>query len=347
MATTNYNNGVSSFGIPVLPPAGQIFTGNVYFVAPGAANASDGNRGNTLSAPFATLYKAHSVMTSGNNDVCYLVGNGAASGSARLSTALAATVDSTATTGTLTWSKNACHLIGIAAPTNTAQRARIAPPTGVYTQSTFGSGNFVVVTGSGCLFQNFSLFNGFSTGGVNQICWTDNGSRNAYVNVDFFGMADAASAADAGSRSLKIGSAGSGENTFIGCTIGGDTVTRSAANASLELAGATPRNSFINCFFPFMTSSATVLGILGTGAGCVDRSNTFNGCAFVNNIKSTSTVMTVLASLTSASPGGLLLHKDSTLVGITDFGDANALANSYVDGAAPTAATSGIAVNPS
>lgn len=347
MATTNFPAGVSSFGIPVLPPAGVIATGNVFFVAPGAANASDGNRGTTLQAPFATLYKAHSVMTAGNNDVCYLVGNGASSGTARLSTALAQAVDSTASTGTLNWTKNACHLIGVTAPGNVSQRARIAPPTGVYTQATFGSGNFVVVTASGCLFSNFSLFNGFSTGGVNQICWTDNGSRNAYTNVNIGGMADSASAADAGSRSLKIGSAGSGENSFYGCTIGLDTVTRSAANASLELAGATPRNSFQNCIFPFQTSAASPLGILATGANALDRWNLFKDCSFVNNVNSSSTTMTVLASITSSSANGLLEFKSCTLIGITKFGDTIALAASWVDGGPPAAATSGLAVHPS
>jgi hypothetical protein len=345
MAITNYPNGLSSFGIPVLPPAGVFATGKVFFVNP--ATGSDGNRGDSLTAPFATLYKAHSVMTSGNNDVCYLVGNGAASGSARLSTALAQTVDSTATTGTLNWTKNACHLIGVCAPTAFAQRARIAPPSSTYTAATFGSGNFVVVTGAGCIFSNLSIYNGFTTGGTNQIAWTDAGQRNYYSNVSFLGMEDAASAADAGSRSLKVGTAGQGENTFVGCVIGSDTIARSAANASLELAGATPRNSFLGCVFPFQTSAATPLGILGTGNGCVDRWNLFRDCAFINNIKSTSTVMTVLASCTTASPGGLLLHKNSTLVGITDFGDANGLANSYVDGGPPAAATTGIAVNPS
>lgn len=347
MTTTNFPNGLSSFGLPVLPTGIPTGTGNVYFVAPGAANASDGNRGTSLSAPLATLYQAHSLMTAGNNDVCYLVGNGAASGSARLSLANAQSVDSTASAGTLNWTKNACHLIGVCAPTSVAQRARIAPPSGTYTVTTFGSANFVVVTGNGCIFANISIFNGFSTGGAAQICWTDNGSRNYYYNMNFFGMADAGSAGDAGSRSLKIGSAGSGENTFDSCTIGGDTVTRSAANASLELAGGTPRNRFRDCIFPFQTSASTPLGILGTGAACIDRWNTFEKCSFINNIKSTSTTMTVLASFTSASPGGLLLHKNSTLVGITDFGDTNALANSYVDGGAPTAATTGIAVNPS
>lgn len=344
MTVTNFPNGASSFGI-TLPALPIPFPGKYFFVNP--ATGSDGNTGLSPSKAFQTLYKAHSVCTAGNNDVVYLIGNGAASGTARLSLANAQSVDSSATAGTLVWSKNATHLIGITAPTMVAQRARIAPPSGTYTQATFGSGNFVTVSAAGCMFSNFSLFNGFSTGGTNQICWTDTGGRNFYSNVNFGGMGDAASAQDTGSRSLKIGSGGSGENTFANCVIGLDTVTRTVANASLELAGATPRNTFIRCTFPFQTSSADVLGIIGTGNGCVDRWNEFQDCSFVNNIKSTSTVMSVLASFTTASPGGLLLHKNSTLVGITEFGDTNGLANSYVDGGPPAAATTGIAVNPS
>jgi len=52
---------------------------------------------------------------------------------------------------------------------------------------------------------NLSVFNGFSVGGTNQIAWTDNGERNYYWNCHLFGMADTASAQNAGSRSLKIG----------------------------------------------------------------------------------------------------------------------------------------------
>lgn len=343
---TTFADGVFQYGgMPVTPGVPVPFTGDAYFVDP--VNGADGNNGRKPSAAFATLYAAHAACTSGNNDVVYLIGNGAASGSARLSLANAQVVDSTATAGTLNWTKNATHLIGICAPTSTAQRARIAPPSGTYTQATFGSGNFVVVSGGGCYFSNISVFNGFSTGGTNQICWTDTGSRNCYVNVNFGGMGDAASAQNTGSRSLKVGSGGSGENTFIGCTIGLDTVTRTVANASLELAGGTPRNRFSNCVFPFQTSNAGVLGVLGTGNACVDRYNLFENCKFVNNIKSTSTTMTVLTSFTTASPGGLLLMTDCTLVGIGEFGDANGLANIYIDGGTVTAATSGIAVNPS
>lgn len=341
MGTTNLS-WLEVSGVPTLGISGSpLFTGNWYFVNP--ASGSDGNTGQADS-PFATLYQAHAKMTAGNNDVCVLVGNGATSGTARLSTALAQTIDSSVTAGTLVWSKNACHLIGQCAPTMVAQRARIAPPSGVYTVTTFGSANMITVTAAGCYFANFSVFGGFSTGGVNQVTWTDSGGRNCYVNVNIGGIADAGSAADAGARSLKISTAG--ENTFINCEIGLDTVTRSAANASLEFAGATPRNTFIGCNFPFQTSSATVLGIIGTGSGNMDRWQKFDRCTFVNCVQSTSTTMSGLSTL-AASSGGLLLMKDATLVGITEFGtDATSRGQIYVDGGAPTAATTGIAVNP-
>lgn len=348
MGLSNFPGGVSSFGIPILGGASIPFTGKYFFVNP--ATGSDGNTGLSPGRAFQTLYKAHAACTDGNNDVVYLIGNGQSSGSARLSLAAAQLVDSSATTGVLNWTKNATHLIGICSPTGVAQRARIAPPTGVYTQATFGSGNFVVVTGSGCMFSNFSLFHGFSTGGINQICWTDNGSRNYYQNVAFGGMGDAASAADAGSRSLKIGLAGSGENTFDGCTIGLDTVTRGAiANANLELAGGTPRNIFRGCTFPVDTTAATPLGVLCTGASAIDRWQRFDNCLFLNAMSSGATAQTAIVSMTSASPGGLIAMNNCGFLGdgSTNWGDTNALANMYVLGATPLTASNGIMIKPS
>ena len=342
MSLTNFSGGVSSFGVPVMGNIGGIpFTGNYIFVSPGTgADGQDGSAGN----PLATLYEAIKRARSGYNDVIVLVGDGASTGSARLSLALAQANDSTATSGTLNWNKNAVHLIGVGAPTRVGARARIAPPTGTYTAATFGANTFVNVTGTGCMFANISAFVGFSTGSTTMVGWLENGGRNAYVNCNIQGLADVASATATGARTLQV--AGVGENTFTGCVIGEDTVTRTVANASVEFSGGTPRNTFSSCVFPFQTSNAGVLGILGTGAACMDRWQLFENCSFLNNIKSTSTQMTALASLTSASPGGMLLFKNCTVIGATKFGDTNALANSYVDGGAPTAATSGLALNP-
>jgi hypothetical protein len=345
MGITNLD-GLEVAGVPTMGMSGLPLTnGNVFFVDPVSGN--DGNTG-AADSPLATLYIAHYKCTAGNNDVVVLVGNGAASGTARLSLANARVADPAATAGTLNWTKDATHLVGMCSPTRVGQRARLAPPTGTYTMATFGSGNFVVVSGAGCIFANLSVFAGFSTGGVNCIAWTDNGQRNYYSNVNFFGAADAASAANTGSRSLKVGSAGGGEHTFVGCTIGGDTVTRSVANASLEFAGATPRNTFIDCLFPVYASNAGVLSILGTGAGCMDRWQYFKMCKFINGMGSGATAQTVIASMTSASPGGLLFMDRCSLIGDanTNWGDTNALTVMYVDGGSPTAGTNGIAVKP-
>lgn len=299
--------------------------GNIVWLDPEAgANTNDGT---TPTAAKQTLAAAYALLREGKNDVVALIGDGTTGGTARVDAAF-------------TWSKNAAHLIGISSGVNISNRSRIAP-----TGSTTAFANFFTVSGNGCLFQNLQWFHGFNTGTTSAICLTVTGGRNMFVGCHIAGMGDAASAQNAGSRNVKI--SGTGENMFIGCTIGIDTVTRTVANASVELAGATPRNQFIDCVFPFMTSSATVLGILGTGNGCVDRFNNFVRCLFLNATKSTSTVMTVLASFTTASPGGMLVFSYCTVIGVTDFGDANGLANSFVDMAAPSASAGGIGVAPS
>ena len=344
MALTNFPNGLTSFGIPVLPQNSSPFTGKAFFVDP--VSGTDGNPGTSPDLAFATLYAAHSACTAGKNDVVYLIGNGAASGSARLSLALAQTINSAATGGALLWTKNATHLVGVASSSNNS-RARIAPPTGTYTAATFVDTTMVNVTATGCSFTNISCYAGFSTGAATFVGWTEAGGRNTYTNCEFQGMNDAASAAGAGSRSLLV-TGSVGENTFNNCIVGDDTTARTAANASLEFAGATPRNTFNRCIFPFFTSGGGTgaLGILGTGAGCMDRWQLFDECIFINSIKSTSATVAVIASLTNASPGGLLLMRDPIAVGCTKYGDTIALANTYFTGPVPTGATTGLAVAP-
>lgn len=337
-------SGLEVAGVPTMGIGGApLFTGKWYFVDP--AHGSDGNEG-TADSPLATLYRAYALARSGYNDVIVLVGDGSTTGTARLSVALAQSVDSTATTGTITWAKNALHLIGMSAPTANFTRARIAPPSGTYTAATFGnSGNMVNVTASGCFFANFSIWGGFSTGATGCFTWKDQGSRNFYHSVHFAGLADAASAQNSASRVLKLTDAQ--ESVFERCTFGIDTVTRTAANASIEFAGTgagCARLKFIECDFPFQTSASTPLGLIAS-AGGYDRWIKFDRCCFINNVKSTSTTMTDLSTITSGgSPNGLFLFKDCALVGITGFGSD--LNNLYIEGGTPTAATTGLAVAP-
>jgi hypothetical protein len=314
-----------------------------FFVDP--VNGSDGNDGTAPSRALASLYSAHYLATAGNNDVIFLIGTGAAAGSCRLSTANAtASRDTSLTTGTLVWSKNATHLIGIAAPGQWA-RARIAAPTGTYTSSTFGSATFMSVTGSGCYFSNLSLYQTFSTGENGEICLSVTGDYNVFSNMLIAGMQSAAAASGANSRNLVL--TGADDNLFTNCIIGTDTVTRSAANSSIQLATGSARNKFVDCELPIYTSAATsTFGLVAAAAGC-DRYTLFKNCLFLNAMDSGSTALTGAFSL-AASAGGCIVVNGGGMVGdgAANWGaDATSLAQMYVDNVGG-AATAGLMLNP-
>lgn len=68
MGYTNFPNGITVFGVPVIP-APTIF-GQVWFVD--TVNGSDGYQGNNVDRPFSTMERALEVV--GDNDVIYFVG---------------------------------------------------------------------------------------------------------------------------------------------------------------------------------------------------------------------------------------------------------------------------------
>src|SRR5713101_3436595 len=141
--------------------AGLGTTGNVCYCDP--VNGLDTNNvqlpstvTGTTQGLVKTLNAGYNLLRNGFNDVLVLIGNGQASGSARLSAGF-------------TWAKNAAHLIGVCAPSAVSQRARIAPFTGA-AQAAFA--NFFTVSGNGCLFSNLSWFHGFTAGIAAAICMT-------------------------------------------------------------------------------------------------------------------------------------------------------------------------------
>jgi hypothetical protein len=287
------------------------FTGNFYFVDP--VNGSDGNRGTDVDRAFQTLYKGHAACTSGKNDVVFLIGNGLNTGTARLTLTSAQLIDPTVTVATLVWSKDATHLIGIGASSNN-DRARIAPAT-ADTITTFASGNMVTVSGSGCTFANFSAFQGFATGGANEICWTDTGGRNNYVNVQFLGGGDAGSATTNATtlRSLLINSS-VGEHVFTGCTIGLTTVVRATGSQELEVRGGASRVTFNQCTIETWAGAAGCFWFK-VGAVGADRFVLFRNCTFINPvIGAGATAMTTGFSI-NANPGGAILTQDCLFYG--------------------------------
>jgi hypothetical protein len=71
---TNFPSGVSSFGIPVIPGASRIYTGNSYFVCNASTlGGSNNNSGTSPGQPLSTLVKALTLVTANNDDVIYVM----------------------------------------------------------------------------------------------------------------------------------------------------------------------------------------------------------------------------------------------------------------------------------
>lgn len=74
MGLTNFPNGLSSFGMPVLPGGRRPYTGTAYFVCNKTnANGSNNNSGLSPSQPFATLAYAVTRVTADADDVIYVM----------------------------------------------------------------------------------------------------------------------------------------------------------------------------------------------------------------------------------------------------------------------------------
>jgi hypothetical protein len=79
MGLTKYPQGLSSFGVPVLGSAGEIITGNVFFVDSNNAVANDNNVGKNSKRPLATIDGAINKCTANKGDVIIVMPNHAES----------------------------------------------------------------------------------------------------------------------------------------------------------------------------------------------------------------------------------------------------------------------------
>lgn len=270
----------------------NIWPGRFFYLDPSASVQGNGTR----QAPFNTLAAAYAATTDGQNDVVLLVGNGATSASVRL-------------TSTFTWAKNATHLVGITAPTHIAQRARITTAT---TQTTNINPLFNI-TGSGCIFQNFSFFQGVGQSATDEQLITIGGDRNWFQNVHFGGMGHANGAARAGS--YVIGLNGGDENLFQECAIGLDTVARSAANASVKLVAASQRNEFVDCLFPMYPTANSPLFVDASLSGGLNGSEMwFRRCTFTGLLAATSGTQPAVTVTSNTTLNGNIYFDGCTTV---------------------------------
>lgn len=287
------------YGNKVLPNdlAGMIglpSVGNVWYVDP-TAGSDTANSGTEANDAFATVGHALSAMEADNDDVLII----AATGSTGRTTESAA----------INWNKRRTHIVG------NGPLRKINPRNGIGFPA-LGATTCFTVSATNCSFTNISI----ASFADSNVLVDVTASYNTFDHVHFQGMADQTAADDATGRSLVI--TGAGEIIVSNSTIGLDTVTRGAANASLELTGSCPRNQFINCDFPIFTDSADPVWIKADTGNCYERFLKLQGCNFYNPDGSSSTTLTIGMDL-STTGNGDIYFLDSWWRGATD------LANNY------------------
>jgi hypothetical protein len=308
------------------PVTGPLTTSkNAFFLEPGTG--SNSNSGKKPGQGFGStgLSTALSKMPADEQSVLYLVAqdNSASGTTARISAA------------TLDWNKDGTIIQGVAGGGGLiGSRARISN-----TADTTDVSPLMTWSASNGSMRNVHVFYGENDAG-DLGAFNVTGERNYFYRCHFAGIGNATQDA-AGAYSLRVSG---DENLFEECVIGLDTIGRgSAKNSELLLSGQATRNIFRNCIFLTYADADTHQFIIVDTLG-LDRWVLFENCSFINAVDAGATTMTEALDL-PATMGGSILLKNSTLFGVTEW-DAGDGGEVLIDGAAPSAATSGIAIEP-
>lgn len=257
-------------GLPVV--------GDIYYVDP--SGGSDTANGGTTpdTDALATVTAALAKCTADRDDVVVIAGR--------------SSTGRTSETAAIDWNKRRTHIIGNGAP------RRLNNRNGMSFGSAVVSPCFTV-SANNCIFKNISIaqFNDVN------VLVNITSDYNTFMNVHFQGIGNATTGDDTAGRSVVL--TGAEENEFINCTFGIDTVTRSAANAQLELTGSCPRNKFINCDFLTFNDNAGALWVKADTGNCYERFLQFENCFFNNPDGSSSTTMTIGFDLSTTGNGDI------------------------------------------
>jgi len=320
MGLTNFPNGISSFGVPVIGgiPA---TTGTVFFVD--YTNGSDGNSGKTIAKAFKTVSKAYDSATTNKDDVICLIGNA-----------------SHVLTEMLTVSKNRVHFIGLDGTSGRlyGQNAKISM--GVTTAATdIGA---VLNTGIRNSFTNIK-FTSANTKDESLYTFVEGGEYTLFDCCEFYKSTDL----DQTTASEFVQN---GDSTqFVNCTFGSmaDAQTGTTIRPSVRLtagiagAGKVSRDVYFrNCSFWKSAGHVNGRHVYGANATDVERIMVFDNCIFANS--KIAAAVPAQCIETAALTVGQILVKDCSSINNTKLSTSTGV---LITGAVPTYATTGIAIN--
>lgn len=325
MSFTNFPNGITSFGVPVMGGEGILTEGNSYFVDPIAG--SDGNSGKEATQAFLTLTKAEDALITNNSDVVYLF-----PGSADFWNA-----GGTALTESLTWDKNMTRVIGVSPPSPSSQASRIVQ----------GAANFtplMTISGSWNHFKNIQFSYGRGNA-ANLVMLAITGHYNVFENCNFKGPLNGTEGGTAGYRNMTI--AGQ-DNYFKHCTFGTDDTVITTGLSNLEFlpsAATTARPIFEDCTFVQWIDPLTGTGarqVLAATGTAFHRWAIFNRCTFIAFV-SNWTAQAVGAIDSGGGTAGMVLLRDCAFLNYTDIHATGTARISSID-SIPSTGNQGLAV---
>ncbi|MFA5772863.1 MAG: hypothetical protein WC974_09060 [Thermoplasmata archaeon] len=304
MSYTNFPNGITSMGVPILGTGMPLMCGNVYFVDPDAGDDTHYD-GKSADKPFATIDKALDSCTTNNDDVIVL---------------------STNTTHTLTEmltiSINRVHFVGDIFGRQYGQRAKISlgvttAVTDVFAVKNTGVGN--TFTGIKFMCSNTLTQNVGTVG--------EGGEYAVYRNCEFYNSAKLTS--DTHAELILNGDSAQ----FYNCTFGsladavsGDKIRPAVLlTAATVAAGKVSRDvMFDNCRFWKQAGGTTTAFIKGAAAD-VERIMEFHNCQFIANVL--GAVPAVAIDVATLTVGEIILTGDTCAIECTKIATATGVIN--------------------
>jgi len=317
MPFTDYPNGVTSFGIPIMGGGGiPMAWGDVWFVD--YRNGDDTWDGKSKETAKKTLAGAYAVCTSNNDDLVIIDGD--------------SEVVETAMT---TWSKNRCTVIGANGNKHYGQGARVSM--GVTTAAT--DIGVLKVTGVRNNFIGIK-FSSSNTKAESLYTVAEGGEFTAYHNCSFYKSSDLN---DNGASEFLH----NGDSTqFYNCTFGSTANETGGIRANVlftaTLSGKKCRDTYFeNCLFLSKADDTDKVMVYGANSTDVERMLLMKNCTFFNNVLSAGTPAHAVG-FGAAQTQGTVLLQDCVSVDCTVM--AEAAVGIYVAGAVPTFATTGVSV---
>lgn len=322
MAVSNFPNGISVYGVQLSSGAGLPATPGKYIFVD-YTNGSDGNNGESMDTPVKTVAQAYSLARTNKDDVIILMGNATHT-----------------LTSMLTVAKNRVHFIGLDASGGRryGQNAKIS--LGVTTAATDIA--TVQVTGVRCTFHNIKFLNE-NTVAEGIYCFVDAGEYTVVENCEIYKSTDL----DVTGAAELVANGDSSEyrNCYIGSTvnaISGAILRPCVLVTGGIVSGKKARDvSFRNCIFARKCGNTGNRFVYGANATDVERLMLIEDCIFWNTALATATPAQNVAFGATQTEGSVLLRNCSSIGAATAMSTTTGV---FIDGAAPTAATSGIAV---